>query len=239
MRFPIAMLSLLLTASLAFAQESKLPDGLRHVPPDALGFIHFRAGEFLKSDLGKQLLLEVAQDREAVRGLQKIEQELGVRLGDIDSVTVLMLSVPSFPQMRDWDGPMRRDFRERDFEMKRRAEMEWQMRRMMEMEMKQKRIFEDKKFEDKKPDVKPPEPKESPVLFQHDLVPEIVGKGLELLPGTDPFEAMEYLAISGPLVIVTSTKDLDRKKILKTQLFNHGPAAGERSSPGRRRSCRG
>ena len=45
-------LVLLLSACLGMAQQPEtkqppLPDGLRHVPPDALGFIHVRTGDFL------------------------------------------------------------------------------------------------------------------------------------------------------------------------------------------------
>ena len=75
--------------------EPTLPDGLRHVPGDALGFIHFRAGAFLKSDLGTQLLAELRKDRQASRGLQTLEQMLGQSVGDLESVTVLMLAPPT------------------------------------------------------------------------------------------------------------------------------------------------
>ena len=45
----ISISALLFAVSLAAAQpkESKLPDGLRHVPLDAVGFVHIRAGDFL------------------------------------------------------------------------------------------------------------------------------------------------------------------------------------------------
>src|ERR1051325_6169351 len=218
MRFPLAHLSVLLTASLAFAQAPTLPDGLKHVPPDALGFIHFRAGDFLKSAIGKQLLSDLRQSRDANLGLQKIEEELGLPLADIDTVTVLMLSMPNVQQMRGSDGPGRLNFRDRDMEIRRMMEMErHEMRRMRELEMMQKRIFEEKIKEDKKPEDKKPEPKESPVLFQDERrVHDHIDHGMNFVqPDFDPTEIAGY----GPLVIVTATKDVDRKKILKTQLF--------------------
>ena len=78
----LASPALFLTGILGIAQQpaakQSLPDGLKHVPADALGFIHIRVGDFLKSDVGVALLEELRKDREASKGLKKIEQILRV-----------------------------------------------------------------------------------------------------------------------------------------------------------------
>src|SRR5438094_6804509 len=95
-------LTLVLTVGVGAAQEPKLPDGLRHVPLDAMGFVHIRAGDFLKTATGKALLQELRQDREAKKGLKKIEQTLGIDAADLESVTLLVLT-PSRPLVNPFD----------------------------------------------------------------------------------------------------------------------------------------
>src|SRR5262249_55986966 len=116
---------LLVTACNCIAQQPEpkqppLPEGMRHVPPDAMGFVHVRAGDFLKSAIGKTLLQELRKDPEAAKGLKKIVQTLGIEVGDLESVTLLMLTPPSRMQMNPWDGPPRRPI----YRNRKAAEME-------------------------------------------------------------------------------------------------------------------
>ena len=229
---------LLLTACLGTAQQPEpkqppLPEGLRHVPPDAMGFVHFRAGDFLKSAIGKTLLQELRKDPEAAKGLKKMEQTLGIEAADVESVTLLVLTPPSRLQMNPWDGsPKGPRYKQRfgpDFEMKRKADMEKAdkeafMRRIAEQEAAKRRADEDARrqrdeelrrkleAEKKKSDEKNSDNQESPVIFQD-------GNFDQPFPDIDPLDVADYLAYSGPLMIVTSTKSLDRKKILRSQIF--------------------
>ncbi|MCI0380819.1 MAG: DUF1559 domain-containing protein [Gemmataceae bacterium] len=72
----------------------KLPEGLRHVPADALAFLHIRVGDFLKSDLGKQLLMQIQEDKEAAKTLADAEKKFGLAVTDIESVTLVFLQPP-------------------------------------------------------------------------------------------------------------------------------------------------
>jgi len=199
------MVAFLLSASLGFAQEPKLPEALRHVPPDAMGFVHIRIGDFLKGDLGNQLLNELKLDKEAAKGLKKMEQELGVALADIDTVTLLMLNTPNQFQMRP-------RFKER---------FDWGVPKMKFMPAE--KIFENRKFEDKKvPEDK--DAKDSPVVFQE----------VQFLPvPREDFDRdfMDYPSFSGPLVIVSAKKDLDRRALLRMQFGQ--PRQGDPFQPAR------
>jgi hypothetical protein len=193
----IAVLGLLLSSAIVRAQ---VPDALRHVPVDAVGFVHVRVGDLLRGDLGKQLYQELQRDREAAKGLKGIEKSLGLQIGDIDSVTILLVNAQGGPpMMRPWDIPGRRPFIEKKFDLDMKKAIDFKF---------------EKDVEEKKPE--PPPAKESPVVFQpgrfehghfHDLDPRDFD---------GPF-------ISTPLVIVTSTKDLDRKGILRQQVFAAKP----------------
>jgi hypothetical protein len=46
------------------AKTAVLPEGLRHVPSDALVFVHFRLADFLATDLGQTLQKELAKHKE-------------------------------------------------------------------------------------------------------------------------------------------------------------------------------
>jgi hypothetical protein len=264
MRTLSATLLVFVSASLAIAQESRLPDGLRHVPPDATGFIHFRLGAFLKSEFGKQLLQEVALDKEAGRGLKKIEQEIGIPLADIDSITVLMLNVPlatpfnSLRRYREEEIFRRemieierrerrmRELNQRELEAARRRQMEEEMRRgEIELEKVRRRLEQElerlkKDLDQEKlkriPEVKPPPvykfPQRipgldgSPVIFQEETRIALVTQPPMWAKGQDRMEFV-YAPVLRPinweaLLIVTSTKDLDRKAMLKRQLFLPG-----------------
>ncbi len=210
--FLTASVATFMTAILGIAQQPEakptLPDGLRHVPLDAMGFVHFRVGDFLKSDLGKQLLTELRKDREASKGLKKIEQTLGIEAADLDSVTLLMLPMsPHSP----FDGPGGSPFLDRKRPIYRDRDKPFRI------EFEKDMIKDGAKDKDKdKPRLEEAKPgiKESPVLFQ---------PGFEPMHAHDVNDFGNYPATSGPLVIVTSTKALDRKKILRTQLFGAQP----------------
>jgi hypothetical protein len=184
-------LALLLTARPGMAQQSNLPDGLRHVPPDAIGFLHVRAGEFLRNDLGKQLMKELQQDREASRALQKLENDLGTQVADIDSVTLILLSPPNRPQVMPWELRHKRPLYKR-------------APPPLEMPIPVPPKVEEKKAEGKE--------KESPVVFQDFFLPR------EPFVDDSLFEDA-YPGSPEPVVIVTSTRPLDRKKILRSQFL--------------------
>lgn len=209
--FSLAVLALLATTSIGLAQPAaKLPDGLRHVPPDAMGFIHLRTGDFLKSELGQQLIRELQQDKEAKKGLQQIEKEIGITLADMDTITLLMLQPPTY----------------RELEMMERGGGRWMPHRKPGYSEKAMPPFPVPEKEAPKEDKKAPDVKEgateSPVLFQE--FPE-GGKRFD----TEYYERIntpmmgEYMAMSGPLVIVSSTKPLDRKSVLRKKLFDLRP----------------
>ncbi|MBM3996077.1 MAG: DUF1559 domain-containing protein [Planctomycetes bacterium] len=212
------VLALLATSCPAIAQpaDSKLPEGLRFVPPDAMGFVYFRSGEFTKSVIGKGLVDQIRADREGAKGLKKIEGFLGVDITDVESVTVLMLPVPKRSDMPFFGGfgPGGPGF----FGRPKYKEKDWDMKKEMPFPPK----FEDKKFDDKKEAVE----KFVPVLFQDFEERRLV------VPDLDPREMAEYIGLSGPLWIVTATKPLDRKKMLKAQLMEdrfrdpYGPRFG-------------
>ena len=196
-------LAFLLSASVAMTQESKLPDGVKHVPLDAMGFVHIRAGDFLKSDLGKNLLKELLKDREASKGLKEAEQMIGIEAADLESVTLLMLAPPNRMQINPWErqgfGP---GFNGRKPVYKEK----------MRIEMKKEGFkFEDKKdIEGKKEAVR-----ELPVLFLQPGAPP-AQEGHMLAQDIEEIDAPD---VSSPLVILTSAKPLDRKKILRAQYF--------------------
>jgi hypothetical protein len=80
------------------APPKPLPEGLRHVPIDAMGFVHFRIGDFLKSDIGKTLATQLMRHPDTAKTVQAMERELGVQISDLESVTLLLLE-PAFLDM--------------------------------------------------------------------------------------------------------------------------------------------
>jgi hypothetical protein len=228
-------LALLLTASIGVAQqpvEPKLPDGLRHVPPDAMGFVYIRAGEFLKGPIGSTLLAEVRKDREASKGLKKLEQMLGIEAADLDSVTILMLP-PAKGQMNQRPRIIYDKLAPRDWDMKKPDMPRPPIFEKKVEEKKEEKFKDDEKKidkEEKKGD------KDSPVLLQE--APRVIPQPIERLDRFDDLilQDMDLYDhgpdFAGPLAIVTSAKPLDRKKILRAQLFGsgnrdiYGPAYG-------------
>jgi uncharacterized membrane protein len=204
-------LGVVLTSSFAFAQpaaKQALPEGLKHVPVDAMAFVHIRAGDFLKSEIGKTLLTELQQDREASKGLKEIEKTLGVTAADLESLTILMLA----PAKNSLNQQMRWDMAPQKYNIPRGA-----------MDLPLEKVpppVKEPEVEKKKEEVK-----ELPVLLQQ------VIQERDFLPYIQPGPPMPAVSpFPGPLVIVTSTKPLDQKKILRTQLF--GPPRQDRYAQG-------
>ncbi|MBI1830724.1 MAG: DUF1559 domain-containing protein [Planctomycetes bacterium] len=223
-------LAMLLLASIGSAQDPKLPEGLRHVPPDALGFVHIRVGDFFKSPTGKSLLQEIKADRDVAKGLNEIEQAFGASIADVESVTILMLKPERRFLMDQWDGP-RFGPKGRDWDMKKpvdvepkKAAIEAEMRRekakaiqrLLEEELRKR----DEKLRDKKKD----ESKESPVLFQDSDYQALARGHVEHSMNFVAFQrgmGFDHGEFSPPgfLVIVTSSRAWDRKKILQRQML--------------------
>jgi hypothetical protein len=74
--------------------KGDLPEGLRHVPADAMAFVHVRVGDLLASELGKSLKQRLFKDKEAAKKLQEIEKLTGVMCENIESVTLIFLEPP-------------------------------------------------------------------------------------------------------------------------------------------------
>jgi hypothetical protein len=189
-------LGLVLTNA-ALAQQAKqaLPEGLKHVPVDAMGFVHIRAGDFLKSEMGKSLLTELQKDREASKGLKEMEKTLGVGIGDLESLTILMLAPPK----NSLNSPYFMD-----------RMPGYSVPRAMDL------MPFDKAIPPPPPPKKETEQsddgKESPVMM--------LGGKIKIFP-PDVYD-MQPRGMANPvepLIIVTSTKPLDQKKILRTKLF--------------------
>ena len=209
----IGGLALMLSAGAAAAQE-KLPDGLRHVPLDAMAFVHFRAGDFLKTAAGKELLQELQQDREAKKGLKKIEQTFGITAGDLESLTLVVLP-PSRHFLAPFDAMPKMRMQPR-FDELRPPPFDRPDFKIEPKELDKKP--EEKNFDDKNgrgPVGGSPVSVSDPVFAQPfppqrlDFQDDRFGP-----PGRGDMT---------PLVIVTSTKAIDRKKILKAQLFERQP----------------
>src|SRR5262245_23583884 len=75
--------------------RAELPEGLRHVPTDAMAFLHFRVGDFLSSEAGTALLKQLSKHEDTAKVLKEIEKHLGVAPADLESVTLLMLEPPA------------------------------------------------------------------------------------------------------------------------------------------------
>ena len=208
-------LGVVLSAGSTLAQPARqaLPEGLKHVPVDAMGFVHIRAGDFLKGEMGKALLTELQKDREASKGLKELEKMLGVTAGDLESVTILMLTPPknSLNQPKYWDGV--------PYTIP-RGGMDKPLMLPPPFKVPPPPAKEDKKADDEK---------ESPVVFQDRVIPR-PALPLDDLFYLQPNRPMPAQSFSEPMVIVTSTKPLDQKKILRTQLF--GPARQDRMAQG-------
>src|SRR5688572_24409815 len=76
-------------------QSPALPEGLRHVPADALGFAHFRVADFLASDAGKAVLAQLMHNKEVAGALEKVASDVGMSIRDVESIT-LIVQAPTF-----------------------------------------------------------------------------------------------------------------------------------------------
>jgi hypothetical protein len=81
-----------------------LPEGLRHVPPDCMGFIYFRTGKFLESKMGHALRQDLLGNEETKDVVKKLETQLGMRIQDLESVTLVALD-PIFEGPRPFRQP--------------------------------------------------------------------------------------------------------------------------------------
>jgi hypothetical protein len=232
-RVTFSVLGLLLTTGLASAQpvENKLPDGLRHVPADAMGFVHIRVGDFLQTAVGKSMLAELRKDREAAKGLKKVEEMWGLDVTEVESVTLILLPLPL---TNLWDGPrfvpdvprkvggwkmkaeeamqLRRIAEEaaRFKAMERERRLQEEQQRLIE-ELRRRELEEKRRQEEKKKEDKPKDEALSPVLFQERPFND-------LLPYVEQHDGGDRVGFSG-LTIVTATKPLDRKKIMRPLFF--------------------
>jgi hypothetical protein len=205
-----------------------LPEGLRHVPADAMGFVHFRLGEFLKSEAGQALREQLLREEHAGKIIKEIEGRIGVSLSEIDSVTLVVMESMLWELQPRSSGPGRA--------------MESAVPFMEKM-----KAFPDKKFDFGPPPgkisaPKPPLPEDFPK--PREALPKLERPPLEKppklqrpkapdrdLPEDLDFESpvsfqgevfggpmMEY-PMGGPLVILTTTKPVDRRKIIKRLLL--------------------
>jgi hypothetical protein len=163
-------------------------------------------------------------DREARKGLAKLEQTLGMPLADLDSITVLMLPPPKALLQRSSIAPYPGGGRGRPVpgfnpyqpplpkaEMKLERELLEELRRKVEVERQlEERRRQEQIRREKEQQEKPRKEQASLVSLQEVAVvqPQDI----------DPYLIEEYLAATGPLMIVTSTKPIDRKKILQAEL---------------------
>lgn len=192
-----------------------LPEGLRHVPHDALGFVHVRVGAFLGSDLGKSLLDQLRNDKEAGKALREFDKKTGLALADVESVTII------FPQ---WQPP---HAKAGPLFMSPDRHFDFFDKRLDDPSVPNK-AFEipkgatENKFDFHKPkengDLKREEkkepsqefPRESPVFFQEgpQEFDRFMGHGHEHGP-------RDY----SPLLVITSSKPINRRNFLKAGLF--------------------
>jgi hypothetical protein len=94
--------------------DAKLPEGLRFVPTDAAVIVYLRVGDFLNGPYGQACIKQLRASAGAEKTLTHIEASLGVKLADIESVTLFVPgpptagtpAVPSFESPWDKQGPL-------------------------------------------------------------------------------------------------------------------------------------
>lgn len=218
-----AGLAWLFSAGICSAQpaHAKLPDGLRFVPPDALGFVHVRVGDFLQREIGQDLLKRLRKDRDASAGLKEVEGTLGIEVAGLESITVIMpapMPLPAgFGPGRFGPGKPGRPIElepKRDFEFEKKFE---------KPPFKDELRFKDKeepRFKDEPRPKQDFDDKKEEATFPISLVQPMA---------ENDFVEMGQVFAAGPLVVLTATKALDRKKILRAQLMSmkaRNPFAG-------------
>ncbi|MSU77990.1 MAG: DUF1559 domain-containing protein [Gemmataceae bacterium] len=214
-------IGLTLALSVSVARAQQLPDGLRHMPPDAIGFVHIRVGDLLNSPFGANLLDMIKKDREAAKGQKEIEKTIGITPSDIDTVTLVMLPLPKrMPGQEGFDPFMDGPRPNRYYGKKTKPAFDRDM----------KREFFPEKFEEKFEKRRDPEEKAIPD-------PKIEGKkadvnrladgtyfasaevSQEFLGGPDSIMMLDGPLAFQPIIIISATKDFDRKAILRKQFF--------------------
>ncbi len=75
--------------------HSALPADLALVPPDATAFVRIRVAELMKSDFVKSIKQLLGGDFDTAE--KEMTKELGIRLADIENVTVVVLSMQGPP----------------------------------------------------------------------------------------------------------------------------------------------
>ncbi len=68
-----------------------LPEGLNHVPSDAVAFVHIRVADSLGGPVSVALIKQLRPDGEQGKFVTQVEKRLGLRLADVESITVFML----------------------------------------------------------------------------------------------------------------------------------------------------
>src|SRR5262245_1842133 len=187
-----------------------LPEGLRHVPPDAMAFLYVRVGDFLQSDAGKMLKEQVLKDKRAAEAIKQAEKVVGVTCADLESVTLIVLEPPA--DIFRWGPGMSGRGPGADFGPT--------------------TPFEEKFFE-KKPAL-PDFPKEFDKVKDSKGIPKDADPDFEspVVFQDDPFIRGEmghhgYSAF-GPLLVLTTKQPYDRKKMLKTLVLPSRDDADER-----------
>ena len=215
-------LTLALSASVARAQQ--LPDGLRHVPPDAIGFVHIRVGDLLNSPFGANLLDMIKKDREAAKGLKEIEKTIGITPSDIDTVTLVMLPLPKrMPGQESFDPWMDGMPRpKRYYEKRTKPAFDGDMKTdifppKFEEKFEKRRDLEDRPAPDPKI-----EGKKAALIRLADgtyFASAQVQVVEENFGGPDSIMMLDGPLAFQPIIIISATKDFDRKAILRKQFF--------------------
>jgi hypothetical protein len=183
-----------------------LPEGLRQVPPDGMGFVYVRVDKFFESKLGQALKKDLLRAAETKEAIKKLESELGLAIKNLESVTLVSLE-PMVSGRRVPPGEALNKMADelRKFDDKGGKPI-FEPKKFIEDELKREKT--------EKPKLEPEEKKGPPtsVSFQQE----------------EHFVGMERSESYGPLgsdvvVIVTAKEPLDRKKLLKQLMFGGGP----------------
>lgn len=187
--------------------SAALPDGLRHVPAGAMAFVHFRVGDFLKSENGAALLAALRLDLVGGTVLQKLEKTLGVEIAQLDSLTLVMLAPSTIQRPSIYPPTGVPKWGSTKTYEKKKIEMKFEEKKLFEKEVEKKKEFFEKEVE-KKIEGRSDGQSTSFTSFQDSA----------FQPDLDDF-VIEGANLSEPLIIAASTRPLDRKKILRAGLF--------------------
>jgi hypothetical protein len=87
--------AVLLSGAWSQPAAKNVPEGLRSVPADAIGFVYFRCGSFLQGELGKALWQDLSKDTQMDEALKSLEHQFGVALSELESIAIVFLEPPS------------------------------------------------------------------------------------------------------------------------------------------------